>query len=556
MKPFVKISRGNIPKRLQKRQFHKGLTSCATLSKPALISSRSNTASQKSFHTLKSNLNRKNNSAAFQQQSSHFEQGKTIRNVLKRLYSGSAEGEEKKRILLLGSGFVTTTVIEYLTRRPQNQLTIATLELEQAKQKVQTYAHNQDNVKVEYLDIVNDNEKLDQLISQNNVVISLIPYTFHVKVAKKVLEQNRNGHKVNMITSSYISAEMQALDKDAKDLGVTLMNAIGLDPGVDDLYAMKFIDEAHKNGDKVRHYESWCGGLPAPEDIGEGNPLKYKFSWSPKGVLMAGTNEARYLKDGNVVIVPPEELLNSGVHDLTHLHPDFDFEGYPNRDSSTYTEHYRMPEAKFILRGTLRYKGFAKFMRALKASGLVNFDASTAVDGGSWADVSSRILGSNSSSETDLAEALVNKLGLDASTQDAKSIVDGFKWLGLFSEDTAVGKSPSIGDALSHLLEQKLAFKEGERDMVFMQNKFIIDKKNGKTETITATMVLYEDNDGRFTAMAKGTGKPCAVASQLVLDGVINRKGVFAPYYEEVNTPIMETLKKEGIKMDIQREEV
>lgn len=199
-------------------------------------------------------------------------------------------------------------------------------------------------------------EALDAEVAKVDVVISLIPYIFHATVIKSAIR-----NKKNVVTTSYVSPAMMELDKEAKEAGITVMNEIGLDPGVDHLYAVKTIDEVHRAGGKVISFLSYCGGLPAPE--ASDNPLGYKFSWSSRGMLLALRNAAKFWKDGKVVDVPGPELM--GTARPYYIYPGYSFVAYPNRDSTPYRERYEMPEAQTIIRGTLRYQGFPEFIRVL-----------------------------------------------------------------------------------------------------------------------------------------------------------------------------------------------
>lgn len=199
--------------------------------------------------------------------------------------------------------------------------------------------------------------------------------------------------KKHVVTTSYISPEMKAFDAEAKEKGVMIMNEIGLDPGVDHVYALKTIDEVQSQGGKVLSFVSYCGGLPAPE--ASGNPLGYKFSWSSRGVLLALRNEAMYLKDGQVVKFEGTELMKSAVP--INILPALAVVGYPNRDSSGYGERYNMLHAHTVLRGSLRYACFPEFVQALVDIGFLSEEAkpylAADADDITWRDVLVQMLG-------------------------------------------------------------------------------------------------------------------------------------------------------------------
>lgn len=189
---------------------------------------------------------------------------------------------------------------------------------------------------------VNDDAALDAEVAKHDLVISLIPYTFHATVIKSAIRQ-----KKHVVTTSYVSPAMMELDQAAKDAGITVMNEIGLDPGIDHLYAIKTIEEVHAAGGKIKTFLSYCGGLPAPES--SDNPLGYKFSWSSRGVLLALRNAASFYKDGKVTNVAGPELMATAKPYF--IYPGFAFVAYPNRDSTPYKERYQIPEADNIVRG-------------------------------------------------------------------------------------------------------------------------------------------------------------------------------------------------------------
>ncbi|HDT14536.1 MAG TPA: saccharopine dehydrogenase, partial [Candidatus Aminicenantes bacterium] len=240
------------------------------------------------------------------------------------------------KVLVLGAGLVARPLVRYLLERPGLAVTVADVEAGRAEALVAGHTRGA----AEVLDIA-DRAALSAAIERADLVVSLVPYTFHPLIAELAVESGRP-----MVTASYVSPAMRALDERAKAKGVILLNELGLDPGIDHMEAMRIIHEAHEAGRSVLGFTSWCGGLPAPE--ANTNPFGYKFSWSPRGVLLASKNSARFLKDGRIVTIPAAELFarpeTIGIPGLG------DFEGYPNRDSVAYRETYGIPEALTVLR--------------------------------------------------------------------------------------------------------------------------------------------------------------------------------------------------------------
>ena len=370
----------------------------------------------------------------------------------------------------------------------------------------------------------------------------MIPYTYHALVIKSAIRK-----KVNVVTTSYISPSMQELEKEIAEAGITVMNEIGLDPGIDHLYAIKTIDEVHKAGGKIKSFLSYCGGLPAPE--ASDNPLGYKFSWSARGVLLALGNTAKFYQDGSVKEIPGKELMASARPYSTGF-TGFAFVAYPNRDSTPFKEKYSIPEAQTVTRGTLRYEVFPEFIRVLVDMGFLSQDTHDFLKPSStplpWKEATAKILKSSSSSEQDLTWAISSKTSFK-DTDEKHRILAGLRWIGLFSKEAITPRSTPL-DTLCATLEKKMAYGEGERDLVFLQHKFEIEHEDGKRETRTSTLCEYGDPKG-YSAMSRLVWIPCGVAVMQVCEGKLP-KGLLAPYTPEVCDPLREELRKEwGIEM-------
>ncbi|KAB8289959.1 hypothetical protein EYC80_010286 [Monilinia laxa] len=440
-------------------------------------------------------------------------------------------GFETKKVLMLGAGFVTRPTLDILSEAGI-QVSVACRTLESAK-KLSEGVKNAHPISLD----VTDDKALDAEVAKNDLVISLIPYTFHATVIKSAIR-----NKKNVVTTSYVSPAMLELDEEAKNAGITVMNEIGLDPGIDHLYAVKTIEEVHKAGGKITSFLSYCGGLPSPED--SDNPLGYKFSWSSRGVLLALRNAAKFYRDGKVVEVAGPELM--GTAKPYFIYPGYAFVAYPNRDSTPYKERYNIPEAQTIIRGTLRYQGFPEFIRVLVDMGFLSDEDQGFTEPISWKEATQKVLSASSSSEDDLKWAIASKAKFE-STEEKERILNGLNWVGIFSDEKIIPRGNPL-DTLCATLEKKMQFEEGERDLVMLQHKFEIEHKDGKKETRTSTLVEYGDPKG-YSAMAKLVGVPCGVAVKQVLDGTISEKGILAPMTSKINDPLMEELKKYGITL-------
>lgn len=431
-----------------------------------------------------------------------------------------------RRVLLLGSGFVAQPVIDTLAATNDIEVTVACRTLKNAE----ALASASKSAAIS-LDVTDD-AALDAAVGKHDLVISLIPYIYHPAVVKSAIRQ-----KKHVVTSSYISPALKELEPAIKEAGITVMNEIGLDPGIDHLYAVKTIDEVHRAGGKIKSFLSYCGGLPAPED--SDNPLGYKFSWSSRGVLLALRNSAKYWKDGKIETIDSEDLMASAKPYF--IYPGYAFVCYPNRDSTLFKELYHIPEADTVIRGTLRYQGFPEFVKVLVDMGMLKDDASKIFEAPvAWNEALKQYLGAKSSSREDLVAAIDSKTTWK-SDEDRERIISGIAWLGLFTDVKTTPRGNAL-DTLCARLEELMQYEEGERDMVALQHKFGIEWADGTTEVRTATLVDY-GKVGGYSSMAATVGYPVAIATQFVLDGTIKGPGLLAPYSPEINDPIMKELK-------------
>ncbi|KAK4192883.1 Saccharopine dehydrogenase [Podospora australis] len=437
---------------------------------------------------------------------------------------------------MLGAGFVTRPTLDVLSDAGI-PVTVACRTLQSA-QKLSEGVKNARPISLD----VTDDKALDAEVAKHDLVISLIPYTFHATVIKSAIR-----NKKNVVTTSYVSPAMMELDAEAKAAGITVMNEIGLDPGIDHLYAIKTIEEVHQAGGKILSFLSYCGGLPAPED--SDNPLGYKFSWSSRGVLLALRNTGKWWQDGSVVEVQGKDLMKTAKPYF--IYPGFAFVAYPNRDSTIYKERYNIPEAQTVVRGTLRYQGFPQFIKVLVDIGFLEETSlqilSDPTKPVAWKDATAAVIGAPSSSAADLEATILAKASFE-SEEDKKRIISGLKWIGLFSDEPITAKSNPL-DTLCATLEKKMQYEENERDLVMLQHKFEIEHADGSRETRTSTLCEYGVPNG-YSAMAKTVGVPCAVAVKQVLNGTISDKGILAPMTWKICEPLMKELEENyGITM-------
>ncbi|KAE8315336.1 Saccharopine dehydrogenase [Aspergillus transmontanensis] len=447
-----------------------------------------------------------------------------------------------KKALLLGAGFVCEPAVQALSEAGV-KVTVACRTLSVA----QALAANYKSTTAIALDVANEPENLRAAISQTDIVISLIPYVHHALVISAAIKYNKP-----VVTTSYISPALWALDDQAKAAGITVLNEIGLDPGIDHLYAVKTIDEVHKAGGQVKAFTSYCGALPAPEN--SDNPLGYKFSWSPRGGLLALLNSAQWYRDNDIATVDGKDLMAAASPQ--RIFPGFNLVGYPNRDSVGFRDFYNIPEAHTVFRGTLRYAGFPEIIRALVSIGYFSQERMAALErsGTTWVQLTASLLGlSESSSPMDVQNAVRRKIeAFITDKDDVDRALSGLRWIGLFDPTPVVGHGTPL-DTLCAVLETRMAYQPGERDMIVLQHIFDIEHADGSVEKRSSTLVEYGEplGPGYRSAMAKLVGLPCAVGVLAVLEGRIPATGMVAPWSSaEIASLLRDELKdKFGIEL-------
>lgn len=432
-----------------------------------------------------------------------------------------------KTVLVLGAGLVTRPLVRYLLESGDINVTVASRTVSKADALIGGHSRG----KALELDVENNPSALGKLIPDNDVVISLLPYTYHVLVAQVCIET-----KTNMVTTSYVSPAMRALDLRAKEAGVILLNEIGVDPGIDHMSAMKIIHRVQQNGGEIASFRSWCGGLPAPE--ANTNPLGYKFSWSPRGVLLAGRNPAHYIEEGKEITIAGEDLFE---HYWPVEVPGMEaFEGYPNRDAVPYAEVYGIQSAKTIFRGTLRYNGWCATLEALVDLGMLDL-AEDDWSGMTYGSLLARLVGYGGQK---IRSGVRDFLGLD----DDSFVLDNLEWLGLFSDAPLPIAVGAPIDILTACMLEKMRYEDDERDMLIMQHEFAAAYPD-RTEEITSTMIDF-GIPGGDSSMSRTVGLPAAIATGLILKGAITRKGVVVPVTPDVYEPVLAELDHLGIRLE------
>lgn len=436
-----------------------------------------------------------------------------------------------RHILIIGAGRSASSLIKYLLEKSDAEnlhLVIADLSVELAAKK--TAGHK--NATAIALDIFNESQRHTE-IQKADIVISMLPAHLHIEVAKDCIT-----YKKHMVTASYISEAMAELDAAAKQNGLVFMNEIGLDPGIDHMSAMKIIDEVRAQGGKMILFESFCGGLVAPES--DNNLWNYKFTWAPRNVVLAGSGgAAKFLQEGTYKYIPYHRLFRRT--EFLDVEGYGRFEAYANRDSLKYKSVYGLDDALTLFRGTIRRVGFSKAWNMFVQLGMT--DDSYIVDDSetmSYREFTNLFLPYHPTDSVEIKLRL--QLGID---QD-DVMWDKLLELDIFNPDKIVGlKNATPAQILEKILADKWTLAPEDKDMIVMYHKFGFEV-NGQQKQIDSKMVCIGD-DQTYTAMAKTVGLPVAMATLQILNGNITTPGVQLPMKKEVYEPILKELEEYGV---------
>ena len=436
-----------------------------------------------------------------------------------------------RQILIIGAGKSTSVLISYLLKKSEEEnlfLTIGDLDIEQAKK----ISSNHERCKAIMLDVFNK-ESRESAIKEADIVISMLPARFHIEAAKDCIK-----FKKSLVTASYVSKEMKALDQEVKENGLVFMNEIGVDPGIDHMSAMQVIDRIHDKGGKMIMFESFTGGLVAPES--DTNLWNYKFTWNPRNVVVAGQGGvAEFIQEGQYKYIPYHRLFRRT--EFLHIDGYGKFEGYANRNSLDYRSIYGLDDILTLYRGTIRRVGFSRAWNMFVQLGLTD-DSYTMQDTKNMS-YRSYINSFLPYSPTDSVELkLRHNLKIDQDDIMWDKLVE----LDLFNKDKTIGiENATPAQALQKILSDKWTLAEDDKDMIVMYHKFGYEL-DGKKKQIDSTMVLIGE-DQTHTAMAKTVGLPVAIATLAILNKKITTPGVQIPISKEVYTPILEELESHGI---------
>lgn len=438
-----------------------------------------------------------------------------------------------KKILLIGAGRSSSTLIRYLESNAKDfgwQLTVADQEMDLVSQKISPAT------RAVSLNVF-DSEQSDTEVEKADVVISMLPAKFHPVVAKSCLR-----FSCSLITASYESDEMRGLDHEAKAKGVLLLNEMGLDPGIDHMSAMRILNRLKEQGHKLTGFESFTGGLVAPQS--DDNPWHYKFSWAPMNVVLAGQEgPARFIQCGKFKYIPYHRLFRRT--EFFDIEGYGRFEGYANRDSLKYVEKYNLQGIPTIYRGTLRRPGFSKAWDVFVQLGAT--DNSYVMENSENLTPRDFINSFLYYHPTDSVQVkLYRVMHID---QDSE-IVHMLEWLDIFSSDKIGLKNATPAQILQHILSKKWMLQDDDKDMIVMWHKIsYLETGSGKEVNLTSSVAVIGE-DTSHTAMAKTVGLPLGIAAKLYLTGKIGLTGAHIPTCKEIYEPVLQELEEAGIRFN------
>jgi len=447
-------------------------------------------------------------------------------------------GLSTKKVLIAGAGLVSQPVGDILAKEGVS-VTYGCRNIATAQKTAKAVGSKANAIALD----VNNIQQLEEAVSQHDLVVSLVPPPDHATVIKAAIK-----HKKNVLTTSYVAPEVEALKEEIEKAGIIVVNELGLDPGLDHLWAVKTLQEVEDAGGKCTIFESYCGGLPAPE--ASDNALGYKFSWSPAGVLRALNRVAKYVENGKDVEKSGVSLMESAKPFISPF-KGFALECYANGDSLPYRHRYpALKDATGIVRGTLRYTGFADICKALINIGYLDMTEKDFLKSQiTWAEATAKIIGANSSSQDALISAITAKHSFK-DDREKEDVLRGLQRIGIFEKKniTPPKEAPSPFYALCGLLEAQGQYESGQRDMILLQHTFHITKKDGKKSIVNALLLEYGNPDG-YSSMAKLVGVPAAVGVLHILEGKITTPGLVSPVEEKIAKPLRERLQSQfGIK--------
>jgi saccharopine dehydrogenase-like NADP-dependent oxidoreductase len=435
-----------------------------------------------------------------------------------------------KNILVLGAGLSSASLIDYLlSHAPERgwRLTLGDISEELATRRIGDHPSGR-AIRFD----VDDEASRDAEVGSADVVISMLPARMHPLVARACVRLRKH-----MITASYVSDEMHALDREAREAGVLLLNEIGVDPGIDHMSAMRIIDRVRAEGGRLYSFESSTGGLIAPEH--DDNPWNYKFTWNPRNVVTAGQGVSRFLHKGRIKYIPYHKIFRrTELVEVPGLGP---FEVYANRDSLKYREIYGLHDIETLFRGTMRRPGYSEAWDVFVQLGMTE-DTYAIEDSEhlTWRDFVNSYLPYEKN--VPLEDKLCRYLRLARDSEVMRKL----EWSGVFGTAKIGLPRATPAQILQHLLEPRWQLGSEDKDMIVMQHVFEYEFDDVHKRITSSLVVRGEDRV--HTAMAITVGVPVAIATRLLLEGEIRDRGVQIPVTASLYGPVLSELEGYGVR--------
>lgn len=426
------------------------------------------------------------------------------------------------KILILGAGKVAAPIVKYFLRK-KYRVTVASEFLYEAEMILE---NNPLGEAVEWHS--DDEAKLNTLVYNNHVVVSLLPYTFHHIVCKACIKQKRN-----LVTTSNEQPGMEVMYEDALKSKITILNEIGLNPGIDHMWAAEMIAAVKERGGEVEKFISVCGVLPSRESLD--NPFRYKFSWKPLDVMRASSSEGKFMKNKEVIVLTPSQLMKNTfevkIRGLGKL------EAYANRNSLKYIGLYQIPGVETFFRGTLRYKGWCEVIDTLIEAGYLSEEPFPKhID--TYAGLTSYL--THIDNIGNLRDDFIDKLNLKTYS---KAIM-AMEWIGLFSRDSFITKVPNPLTVLTNRMVSRIKMLPSDRDLIVLNHQLLFSLPDGQKKMLNGVFTL-KGRGNQQTAIADSVSYPAAMAVELLLNDKIPQKGFIRPIYPEIYQPILKKLKED-----------
>ncbi len=442
-----------------------------------------------------------------------------------------------KKILLIGAGRSATVLVNYLLKQSevyQTYVTVADIQIELAQSKVK----NHPRARAISFSIEDDTAK--EIIAAHDIVISLLPPALHSKAAVICLEYNKH-----LLTASYLTPELRAMDKEANEKKLLFMGEMGLDPGIDHMSAMDIIHRLQSESCEIISFKSSTGGLVAPES--DNNPWNYKITWNPRNVVLAGHGMAQYIQDGHTKYLPYHRLFTQ--IEKIQLPGWGRFESYVNRDSLAYKSLYGLNGVDTLMRTTLRREGYCEAWNILLQLGLTD-DTIILKNTSSLAYKDWLI----SYLPTSLKKKPEQRVAELFKLKSNNRILEKMRWMGLFSSEKIKLEQATAAQILQQLMEQKWVMKKNDKDMIVMVHDFIFKKKR-KKYALRSSLVVKGINQLE-TAMAKTVGLPLGILAMMLVRSECKLTGVHLPVLKEIYEPVLKELKENGVSFSETQKEI